>query len=75
MKSVAQEQEHQAFMKATAVDPMIPDIPVTFTVPSADGGNNIVKGNSRMIIEAIDALRARKARPDEERISYWVHRK
>lgn len=30
---------------------------------------------SRVIIEAIDALRARKARPDETRITHWVNRR
>lgn len=29
---------------------------------------------SRVIIEAIDALRNRKARPDETRISHWIER-
>lgn len=30
---------------------------------------------SRVIIEAIDALRGRKARPDETRITHWVNRR
>jgi hypothetical protein len=51
------------------------DKPITFTMTNANGVKSIVRGNSRMIIEAIDALRARKARPDEDRISHWVHRR
>ena len=59
----------------TSVEPVMPDKPITFTMTSSTGLPNVIKGNSRMIIEAIDALRARKARPDEDRISHWVHRR
>ena len=42
------------------------------TTPSAV---RIVHTKSRFIIEAIDALRNRKARPDESRICHWVERR
>ncbi|KAI1289336.1 Histone acetyltransferase KAT6A [Halotydeus destructor] len=34
-----------------------------------------IASNSRVIIEAIDALRTRKARPDETRICHWIERR
>ena len=69
------ESYERSASETTIMSQAASNVPITFTIPSANGPPTVVRGNSRMIIEAIDALRARKARPDEDRISHWVHRR